>query len=323
MTRSINNGLTLLCLIAIVLSASLAFSAVPQVISFQGRLSTASGMQLPDGFYAITCSLYTSHEGGQPLWSETQTVAVAGGNYTIQLGSETDLTLAFDVPYFLGIQVESDPEMSPRLPLSSVPYALRAAHLDITTLGFETYVDSTETLSCNPPNSPTYYRTCSRSCSCSVSGLGRYNYYESDCSVCGGFPPNCLSCYRWDATTANCSCNPPDCDPGSTPYSASCTASGENTCPQGEGYIRTISGAENAAFTGSAGTCSATSSCTADNPLCATPECSCSVTGNYDETKSCSCSSSCGNTASCTTPVASCDPATAIICGRIVGTAGS
>lgn len=211
---------------------------------------------------------------------------------------------------------------------------------NLNNIGFETYVDANESLACNPPNSPSYYRTCSRSCSCSVTELGIYNYYPSDCSVCGSYSCNpyqcnpypcssgicwqtcwqtcCHSCYRWDAETKSCSCNPPNCDPGSTPFSASCTAAGDNTCPEGEGYIRTLTGTENATYTGATGSCTASSSCTADNPVCATPTCSCSVTGNYNETKSCSCSSSCGNSASCATPVADCSAAIAILCGRVV-----
>ena len=42
------------------------------------------------------------------------------------LGSITPLGLLFDVPYYLGIQVGTDLEMTPRVPLSSVGYAYRA-----------------------------------------------------------------------------------------------------------------------------------------------------------------------------------------------------
>jgi hypothetical protein len=230
---------------------------------------------------------------------------------------------------------------------------------NIDSIGFETYVHTSEMsespASCNPPNSPNYYRTCSRSCSCSVTGLGSYNYYPSNSSVCGGYscnPYSCnpypcngycckwflgfctetcyntcwntcwntcpYSCYRWDAETKNCSCNPPNCDPGSTSFSASCSAVGENTCPEGEGHIRTLTGTENATYTGAVGSCTASDSCMADNPTCATPSCSCSVSGNYDETKSCSCSTSCGNSASCATPLADCSADIAILCGKAV-----
>jgi hypothetical protein len=211
---------------------------------------------------------------------------------------------------------------------------------DINGIGFETYVDASATATCNPPNSPSYYRSCSRSCSCTVTELGNYNYYPSNCSVCGSYSCNpyscnphpcgqttcwdtcwqtcCYSCHRWDEETKSCSCNPPNCDPGSTPFSAGCTATGNNTCPDGEGYIRTLTGTENATYTGSQGNCSTSSGCTADNPVCETPTCLCSATGNYDETKSCSCSSSCGNSASCSTPSASCLPSIAILCGRVV-----
>ena len=48
------------------------------------------------------------------------------GVYSILLGSITPLGLLFNAPYYLGIQVGTDPEMTPRLPLSSVGYAYRA-----------------------------------------------------------------------------------------------------------------------------------------------------------------------------------------------------
>jgi len=42
------------------------------------------------------------------------------GVYNILLGSITPLGLLFNAPYYLGIQVGTDPEMTPRLALSSV-----------------------------------------------------------------------------------------------------------------------------------------------------------------------------------------------------------
>jgi hypothetical protein len=239
---------------------------------------------------------------------------------------------------------------------------------NIDSIGFETYVYTPEeSLTCGPPNSPDYYRSCSRSCSCTVTGLGSYNYYPNSCGVCGGYSCNpyscnpyncnpypcgeyccswllgipggicldycdricyqtcyqtcwntcCYSCHRWDAETKSCSCNPPNCDPGSTDFTASCTAEGDITCPEGEGYIRTLAGTENDTYTGAEGSCAGSSGCTADNPICATPSCTCSATGNYDETKSCSCSSSCGNSASCAPQEADCSADVAILCGRI------
>ena len=48
------------------------------------------------------------------------------GVYNVLLGDITPLGLPFDGPYYEGIQVGTDSEMTPRLPLSSVGYAIRA-----------------------------------------------------------------------------------------------------------------------------------------------------------------------------------------------------
>lgn len=211
---------------------------------------------------------------------------------------------------------------------------------NIDSIGFETYVYTPEeSVTCNPANSPDYNKSCTRSCSCEVSGLGSYNYYPSNCSRCGSYTCGqyccernflgictrdcyytcCHSCYRWEAETKSCSCNPPNCDPGSTLFTESCTAESDSTCPEGEGYIRTLTGTENSTYTGAEGSCQASSTCTADNPECATPTCTCSATGNYDVTKSCLCSSSCSSSASCETPEAECSVNDiAILCGRVV-----
>ena len=62
----------------------------------------------------MTFSLYTVASGGTALWTEPQNVIVSGGIYSVILGSVSTLTpLAFDVPYWLGVRVGSDAEMTP------------------------------------------------------------------------------------------------------------------------------------------------------------------------------------------------------------------
>jgi hypothetical protein len=79
----------------------------------------------------MTFRLYTSASGGTALWTETQNVTVTAGTYTVLLGSVSTLnTVAFDQPYFLGVTVGGDTEMTPRQALSSAPYALRASIAD-------------------------------------------------------------------------------------------------------------------------------------------------------------------------------------------------
>lgn len=103
-----------------------ANAATPRTIPFQGRLTNAAGQPLPDGERAVTFRIYASASGGSALWTANQLVNLTGGRFATTLGGAPSFpsTMLFDVPYFVGVTVANDPEMSPRLPLQAVPYAL-------------------------------------------------------------------------------------------------------------------------------------------------------------------------------------------------------
>ena len=115
----------------IILSISV-FSQIPKVISYQGILSDASGNPKPNGNYSITFSLYDVLSGGSALWSETKTISIKKGLFSTLLGDETPFNsnLKFDKQYFLGIKIESEAELSPRLVLSSVSYSISSVNAD-------------------------------------------------------------------------------------------------------------------------------------------------------------------------------------------------
>jgi hypothetical protein len=82
----------------------------------------------------MTFSIYDVATSGIALWSEPQTVAVSGGLYSVQLGTVNDfsgLTLDMMNGRWLGIQVGSDTEMTPRYPLTGTPYARTALTSDL------------------------------------------------------------------------------------------------------------------------------------------------------------------------------------------------
>ena len=101
---------------------------IPQVLSYQGLISDSLGVPKPDDTYTFTFSLYNGAEGGSALWTETKDVPVMGGLFHTFLGDQTALspTLQFDEPYWLGIQVGAEPELTPRIALASVGYSFRA-----------------------------------------------------------------------------------------------------------------------------------------------------------------------------------------------------
>jgi len=116
--------------LAIFFLAFHAMAAPPRTLNYQGFLTNGSGAPT-SGATQVTFSLYAAPTGGAALWSETQpSVAVTQGEFSTVLGNITPLTLAFDAPYYLGITVESDPEMTPRQVLTASAYAFRAMSID-------------------------------------------------------------------------------------------------------------------------------------------------------------------------------------------------
>jgi hypothetical protein len=104
-----------------------AHAAIPERINYQGYLTDSGGtpVNTPKN---MTFKIYTVASGGTALWTETQSnVPVNNGIYNVVLGSVASMgSLTFDVPYFLGVTVGTDSEMTPRQPLTSVAYALTA-----------------------------------------------------------------------------------------------------------------------------------------------------------------------------------------------------
>jgi hypothetical protein len=106
--------------------ASPVGAQIPRTVSHQGLLLLPGSGPAPDGNYTMTFRIYSQESGGSALWTEAQTLAVSGGVYNATLGSVTALNLSFDVQYWLGVQLSGESEMTPRVRLTSAPYAYRA-----------------------------------------------------------------------------------------------------------------------------------------------------------------------------------------------------
>lgn len=119
-------GLIGILILAVVFS-SVCFAEVPQLINYQGRLTDTGGEPVPDGPYLINFRIFGSEAGDDSLWwSGFQTVQVADGLFSYQLGSNEPLPSDFFGPGsdpFLGIIVNTDPEITPRTPITSVAFA--------------------------------------------------------------------------------------------------------------------------------------------------------------------------------------------------------
>jgi hypothetical protein len=118
--------------IMILFLCSLSSAVVPDKINYQGKLTTTTGAALSDTVQ-MTFSIYPDTLGSPAEWTEDQdSVEVENGIFNVLLGSEVSIpTSVFDGTIkYLGIRVESDPEMRPLKPMVSVPYAYRAGTAD-------------------------------------------------------------------------------------------------------------------------------------------------------------------------------------------------
>jgi hypothetical protein len=98
---------------------------MPQTIRFQANLQDYNADPL-EGTFAMDFRLYDTDIGGTPLWQETQSaIYVEAGALDVELGSVNALDLPFDKQYWLGVEIESDGEMTPRFKLTTVPYAFK------------------------------------------------------------------------------------------------------------------------------------------------------------------------------------------------------
>lgn len=112
------------------------YAATSSTLNFQARLLSGSGAIVGDGDYSIVFNLYSAPTGGVSQWTETQSVQVKAGYLTVNLGKNTPFpgTIDWSQEQYLTMNVSGDGEMDPRLKLTAVPYAFRAARADTLTI---------------------------------------------------------------------------------------------------------------------------------------------------------------------------------------------
>ncbi|MFH1277283.1 MAG: hypothetical protein ABIK65_02750 [Candidatus Eisenbacteria bacterium] len=127
---------TLIVLLAAGVCALLAVTVsgeAPPLINYQGLLTDDSGVPLT-GDHALVFQLYPSSlPDAEVLWTETHDpVAVDGGVFHVILGSTAVIPADVweNLELWLGVQVDGDPEISPRTRVTSVPYSFRAEIAD-------------------------------------------------------------------------------------------------------------------------------------------------------------------------------------------------
>jgi hypothetical protein len=94
--------------------------AVSNYIPIQGRLTDSGGHPL-NGAYNLTFRLYETPSGGTALCEDTRSVTVAEGIFSTYM--RADSCPIDGRQLFLGVEVGSDGEMTPRQFIDNVPYA--------------------------------------------------------------------------------------------------------------------------------------------------------------------------------------------------------
>ncbi|MEA1979488.1 MAG: hypothetical protein U9N54_00750, partial [candidate division Zixibacteria bacterium] len=133
MKKLITTGLLLFGIF--ILTTIIAFSAVPQLINYQGRLLDSAGDPINDGLYHIKFAIYNAPTDGTELWVDTfRKVGVNNGLFNVALGDMTAYPfphdLFTDTLLYLGVTVQGESEMTPRTRLLTVPYSYHSLRAD-------------------------------------------------------------------------------------------------------------------------------------------------------------------------------------------------
>jgi trimeric autotransporter adhesin len=159
---------------AILSLAQMGQAAAPDTLSYQGRL-TRNGAPVSTAV-TVTFALYDALSGGTKLWQESQSVTPSNGLYSVVLGQIAALPdNLFTQPLYLGITINSDPEMNPRQALSAQAYSRQAKNASrATTADFATALSVTPSL-CPTGQAARGITTSGNATSCVTVGSGNGN----------------------------------------------------------------------------------------------------------------------------------------------------
>ena len=143
--------LTVLGIFFVFVSSTIVAWAVPSTINFQGRLTDKEGTPL-SGDYYVRFRLFNVENGGDPLWTEDQTVTVTDGVYSVELGSVAsfDTSIFENDSLYLEVWIlneEVSPPtyevLTPRQKITSTAFAIKAGDSE-TFAGYDIdHFDST------------------------------------------------------------------------------------------------------------------------------------------------------------------------------------
>lgn len=127
----------ILFLVFLLLVPALVSAGTRDTLNLQGMIFDRTGVPL-NGAVNMTFRIYDSIDASSPLWEDTQSVLFDGGIYRVLLGENNPFTtdLFGHESLYLGVEVEADGEMTPRLDFTSVPFA-QQCELAVTAKSLE------------------------------------------------------------------------------------------------------------------------------------------------------------------------------------------
>ncbi|MDE1970121.1 MAG: hypothetical protein KGI50_00890 [Patescibacteria group bacterium] len=136
--RAVSGVFFVLCsFAAFIVTVPTTSATITSLISYQGKLTNTSNVAVSDGSYTIKFRLYTASSGGVAIYAEQQTVSVSNGLFSALIGNGTQIegsgalsSVNFNQdPIYLGVQVQSDAEMTPRKQLAAAPFSFNSEQL--------------------------------------------------------------------------------------------------------------------------------------------------------------------------------------------------
>ena len=134
-----------------VISITVGRADVPGILKYQGTLTDTLGEPIQDDTYFIRFIIWNDSFSTDPaneLWnSNIQTYLVLGGLLEANLGESPTPAIGSDIfsnngSLFLGITVGTEPELSPRIKLTSAPFAFKSALSDTATVALSVPLNS-------------------------------------------------------------------------------------------------------------------------------------------------------------------------------------
>lgn len=147
---SVFNLIVIFLLILFLSSDKIVFanSGINRKINFQGKVVNIDNTNVVDGNYDFTFKIYDSLSAGTSLWSEiwsseNSQVPVVSGIFSVDLGTMSTFPPSVDFNtdnIFLTLSFNGDQEMTPRIQMAAVPYAINAEKVSGLTVSNTTGV---------------------------------------------------------------------------------------------------------------------------------------------------------------------------------------